>query len=128
MAEFEYTAKRAIKPGHSAGTDYTINIVLQQVDDAQPSPVSKKHKALSGTQVTVLHRVEVYISVVTDLVAVDGSGTPDVEDMAEFFHSVAGGETFTFDDGTLLTCIMEGKPQRQRQGIYFTYSFRFRVL
>ena len=127
MADFTYTAKRSIKSGHSSGTDYTITIVLQQVDDEQPSPVTNAHKALDGTEITVLHRIEKYIDFATDLVPTSG-GTPDVDDFIEFFNSVAGGESFTYDDGTAQTVIMASKATRQREGLYFTYRFRVRVL
>lgn len=127
MADFTYTAKREIQGSHTIDLDYTISIILQQVDDEQPTPVLKQHKSLSGNEINVLHRVERYVSVVTDLVPVSG-GDPSALDMQEFFYSVAAGETFEYDDGSPVNVKMAGNPTRSRNGLYFTYSFRFRVL
>lgn len=127
MATFEYTASRKIKSGHSAGTDYTITIGLQQLDDGMPSAVKTVHKSLGGRQVTTLHRVERYLDIVTDYIPVTG-GTPDAEDFEEFFFSVAAGETFTFNgEGADDVSVMVGKPQRIRQGLHYFYRFRIQT-
>lgn len=128
MAQFKYIAKREIKSGHTAGTEYTITTVLQKADGEMPEPVLREHKSISGAAVTVLHRIEKYLNVTTDYVAVDGSGTPDVDDFLEFFNSVAGGEEFIYNDGADHDAMMAGKPTRSRNGIYFSYSFKFRFL
>ena len=128
MADFIYLASRALKSGHTAGTEYTITTELLRADGETPEPVIKQHKSLSGNTVTVLHRIEKYLAVTTDYVLVDGTGTPDADDWTEFLNSVAAGETFTYDDGTEYTVIMDGKPTRNRNGIWFNYSFRFRFI
>ena len=127
MASFTYTAQRNIKAGHSQASDYTITVVLQNADDEQPKPVKNTHKALDGTEVNVLHRIETYVDITTDLVAISG-GTPDPEDFGEFFHSVAGGESFVYNDGTDHDAKMAGDVSRQRTGLYYTYSFRIRLI
>lgn len=128
MPDFKYVAKRELKSGHTAGTEYTITTDLLSADGETPEAVIKEHRSLSGSTVTVLHRVDKYLSVTTDYVNVDGSGTPDTDDYTEFLNSVAGGEVFTYNDGSDVSVIMDGKPTRTRNGIYFNYSFRFRFV
>lgn len=129
MPSFKYLAKRELKSGHTLGDEYTITTELMVADDEMPQFVGSQHKSLSGDTVTVLHRLEKYLSVTVDYVAVDGSGTPDTDDYIEFFNSVAAGEQFTYNDGTTdHLVIMDGNPTRQRNGTWFSYSFRFRFL
>ena len=129
MPSFTYTAKRELKSGHTLGDSYTITTDLIAADGEVPEMVGAQHKSLSGNTVTVLHRIEKYLSVTVDYVAVDGSGTPDTDDYTEFLNSVAAGEGFTYNDGsTDFAVIMAGNPTRTRHGIYFSYAFRFRFV
>ena len=129
MPTFTYTALRNLKSGHSADTQYTITTELMAIDDEMPDAKKHEHRAIGGgASVTMLHRIEQEISVITDYVDSDGTGTPDTDDWNEFFYSVAAGESFTFNNGADQTCEMVGKPSRTRTGIKFNYSFRFRVI
>lgn len=129
MASFLYTAKRSIKTGHTSGTDYTITIDLQQLDGNTPAPIKTVHKALGGEEVHQLHRIEKHFDLVTDYIAVDDSGTPDNDDMTEFLDSVAGGELFTFNDGStaFTNARLVGNPTRARNGIFYSYTMKIRV-
>jgi len=128
MATFTYTAKRSIKSGHTLDVDYVIDIELMSLDGEMPKPEKKESRSLGGNTVTVLHRIDTEISVTTDYIESDGSGTPDTDDFSEFFNSVAGGEQFTFNNGSDQTCEMVSMPTRTRTGIKFNYSFSFRVI
>lgn len=128
MAEISYTAKRNLKSGHSAGTDYTIDISIHQEDGDTPKIIGERIKSLAGNEVTVLHRIERYLDITTDYVRADGTGTPDVADFREFFDSVAGGETFSYDNGEAILSRLVGDPTRSREGILFNYRFKLRIL
>lgn len=129
MATFTYTAKRELKSGHSADTQYTITTGLLVLDDEMPRPEKEEHRAIGGgASVTVLHRVDEEISVTTAHINSDGTGTPDTDDWREFFFSTSAGESFTFNNGADQTCEMVGTPRRRRSGLHFNFSFRFRVI
>lgn len=127
MPSFKYFAKRNLKSGHTAGTEYTITIDLQQLD-TQVVPVVATHRSIGGYTVTVFHRNDIEHQVATDLINADGTGTPDTDDFDEFLHSVAGGESFTFNDGSSdISVKMAGKPTRRREGmLYYSYAFKLR--
>jgi len=127
MASFTYTALRNIKAGHTLGASYVITIDLQSIDGDMPKAIKKTSVALSGNTVTTLHRIDRVIQVNTDYVAITG-GTPDVADFDELFDSVAAGETFVYNNGTAQNVKMESDPARSRDGIYYTYRFKFRVV
>ena len=129
MATFTYTASRNLKTGHTAGTEYTITIGLQQYDGDIPKPVKNEHRSLSGFTVTTLHRIDVELQVLTDYINSDGTGTPDVDDFDEFLASVAGGEVFEFGDGTTTRDVkLIGSPGRRREGtMFYAYSLKMRV-
>lgn len=128
MPTFTYTAKRQIKSGHSADTQYTITTDLHQVDGGMPVASKTEHRTLGGNQVTVLSYVDEFISVTTDWINADGTGSPDVDDYREFLFSVAGGEEFTFNNGEDQQVVMDGMPTRMRNGILYNYRFRMRVV
>ncbi|MGI9202675.1 MAG: hypothetical protein ACR2Q3_01625 [Woeseiaceae bacterium] len=128
MPTFTYTASRSIKSGHSAGTDYVITIGLQQYDGQTPKPDTTVHRSLSGYTVTTLRRIDYEITVQTDFISADGSGTPDTDDFEEFLASVAGGEQFTFNDGAAYNVILVGASTRRREGsLLFSYSIKMRL-
>lgn len=127
MPTFTYTATRSIKSGHTANSDYTITTELMKLDDEMPDPEKVVHRTIGGAEVTVLYYIDTKLSVTTDFVNVDGTGTPDIADYLEFLHSVAGGEQFTFNNGADQTVVMASKPTRTRTGIKFNYSFTMRV-
>ena len=125
MASFTYTSLRNLKAGHSAGTDYTITVNLQQADE-QISPQHSQNMALSGNSVTVAHRIDQIINITTDYI--NAGTTPDVDDMLEFMWSVAHNESFTYNDGTDKTVKLQGAPTRNKAGIYWSWSFSIRVI
>ena len=124
MASFTYTATRNLKTGHSADTEYVITLNLQAADE-DITPKHAQHIALSGNTVTVGHRIDQVISITTDYI--NASTTPDIDDMLEFIHSTAHGETFTYNDGSAKTCIMQGDARRSKNGLYYTWTFAVRV-
>lgn len=126
MADFTYTALRKLKSGHSADTQYTISIDLQQGDPV-PSPVQNPIVALSGRTVTTVHRLDEVVPIVTDYVGADT--TPDIDDMREFLYSVIHREQFQFNDGSgARDCILDSNPVPARAGILFTWSFSIRFV
>ena len=126
MATIKYFASRNLKSGHTSGTEYTITVDLQKLDSS-PKPVTVEHRSLSGYSVRTLHRIDVEYDVTTDLINADGTGTPDTDDFDEFMHSVAGGETFTFNAGSDVSVVMVGSPTRTRESVlFYTYSWKMR--
>lgn len=128
MATITYTAKRNLKSGHSIDNDYEIDIALMQLDDEMPRAQASISRSIGGNQVTVLNRIDEHLQVMTDYIESDGTGTPDTDDFLEFFHSVAGGESFTFNNGSDQTVVMVGNPTRVRTGVKFNYRFEMRLV
>ena len=129
--DFTYTAKRSVQSGHTAGNSYTLSIDLQQFDRASRIQGTQR-TALDGTTVTIAHREETDISIATDLVAANGTGTPSYLDMREFLDSVKGGELFTIDDGAnpfsaKITDLANPYTETREGSLYFRYGFRVRV-
>ncbi len=128
MPSFTYTATRSLKSGHVSGTDYTITIETQRDDDDQPRGIKDTFKALDGSMTHTLHRIEQYRDIKTVPIERSG-GTPDPDDFIEFFNSVAGGETFTYNDGSDHTVMMSTMPKRTRLGsLHQFYSFKLEIL
>lgn len=125
MADITYTATRNIKSGHSSGTDYTITVNLQQADE-QITPVNTQAVSLSGNTVTTAQRIDQVINITTDYI--NSSTTPDVDDMLEFLHSVAHGESFTYNDGSDKTVRLNGAPSRSQTGVYYSWQFAITVI
>ena len=128
MPTFTYTALRNLKAGHSASTEYTITSALMTADDDQPEPDKAETVSIGGNVKTIFRRIDQFLDVTTDYVNRDGTGTPDYEDWEEFFHSVAGGESFVYNNGSDRTAIMASKPARNREGIFWNYRFRIRFI
>jgi hypothetical protein len=122
MVDFVYTAERALKTGHTAGTDYTISINIQ-TGDPQPMPVQTVSMSLSGNQVTTVSRLDQHIDINTDFF--NASTTPDYDDMHEFMYSVLHGETFSYAGSDVK---LVGTPRLNRTGVYFTWSFTLRYV
>lgn len=77
-------------PAHVAGTDYSIDVKLQQFVEAVEAPKSV-HVAIAGNVETVLKRTAKVMSTVFIW--------PDSEnaDVEEWLYSIAAGEVFIFD-------------------------------
>ena len=126
--QIDYTALRSLKSGHTAGTDYTINIGVTVSDRMSPI-VGKRHIARAGDGSTVIHREDKKYSVTTQLV--NASSTPDLDDLREFVDSVKAGEEFQLDiDGTTQTYIIDNiaNPYREirQHPDWFRFSFTVR--
>lgn len=128
MPSFKYFAKRNLKAGHVVDTEYTITTELHQIDDEMPAPDKVEHRTLNGGLVTVLFHIDTMINITTDFIESDGTGTPDTADYDEFFHSVAGGEEFVFNNGSDQAVIMTSRPTRVRTGTKFNYQFQVRTV
>lgn len=95
MAGIIYTASSRAplitdSPAHVAGTQYSIDLKLQQFTEAIDTPKST-HVSLGGNVETVLRRANKTMQT--------GFIWPDADnaDIEEFLYSIAGGETFSFD-------------------------------
>ena len=131
MAYVTYTAKRNLKSGHSASTSYSIEFSAEQLTPIF-TPSANENRSLGGTTETTFNRLDESWAVSA---AFQAQSTYD--DWREFFSSVAGGESFTFDAyGTVAspdnaqTVIMEGAPSMPRVGNLQGYkpSFNARVV
>lgn len=126
MVDITYTARRALKTGHTAGTDYTISIDIQN-GVVQPTPVQSQLVSLSGNTVTTVHRLDQTLAVTTDFFTT--TTTPDYDDMAEFIYSVIHGETFSFNPGTgAADAILQGSPSLNKTGVHYSWSFSIRFI
>lgn len=128
--QIDYTAIRSIKSGHSADTDYQIDIDLLE-SNRMSNTIGVQNKMLDGTTITVVHRHQISFDITTSLV--DSSTTPDVDDMREFLDSVKGGETFQLDiDGSsvdyILDSISSPFSEIRNHPNKFRYQFKVRQL
>lgn len=97
MAVIKYFAKRSLASGHSAGTEYSIEIGFTQYESNRKRQINES-KSLSGRTFTTLHRVDLSYQIQT--VPTDNATT--IEQLIEFMASVEGGETFQIDEkGTI---------------------------
>lgn len=134
MSAIIYTAKRYLAPGHTANTQYSIDVGMRTINDDEEKHHRKQHRSLSGLTETWLHRIDRYISFQTVPLY---EGHSLYFDMREFLSSVAGGETFTVDPwGTVaapnnpITCLLDGVSPAQRADTlrYKMFSFKARVI
>lgn len=89
---FEYVAKRNIASGHTLDDNYEI-VIFGWVIDPSYDMVGPENESLDGSIERELLRIDTEYRVQTDALA-SGSAVLEFE---EFLHSVAAGETFTFD-------------------------------
>ena len=124
MAAFTYTAKRSVMDGHDAGTEYTLEI---GIEDWTPdsSPDVKTSTTLSGRRFSQLTNIEQTWTVRT--LSVNDAATLD--QLAEFLDSVAGGEVFTVSPfGTTSYLVtMDGKARWNLVNAVGYYSTSFTV-
>jgi len=57
MTAITYTAQRHLVDGHTAGTEYSIDVPMQAIDPEYPI-VADEHVALDGTSERVWHRID----------------------------------------------------------------------
>ena len=125
MASIVYTAKRAIKTGHTSGTSYTLNILFLQDTPGTQRVGPRPAVALNGSQVTTTHRVDQTRDLLTDYVS--ASSAPSSADMVEFLTSVIGGETFSID-GVNYKLSGDTFGEKPEGNIYRNYSFKVRAV
>ena len=95
MSAITYTANSRAplitdSPAHVDGTQYSIDVKLQQFIEAVEAPKST-HVSIAGNTETVLKRAAKIINIV-----LIWPNTLNA-DMEEFMFSIAGGESFSFD-------------------------------
>ena len=140
MSAFNYTARRNLITGHTAGLAYDVESEMQVLAPASKEN-AKTHVSLDGSSETLLHRVEDTWQLTT--VPLSDLADSDFEKFKEFLTSVMGGEQFTFDaygtvaspDNVQNSKYIAGsyKPQRvsnisQSSAGVFAVSFRLRIL
>lgn len=128
--QIDYTAKRTLKSGHSADSDYQINVDLR-ASDRLSSTIGDQSIALDGTTVTVVHRSEIIYSLTTTIIT--ANTTPDIDDMREFLDSVKFGESFDLDaDGSseayVLDSLSSPYTETRVNNTQYRYTFRARKL
>lgn len=133
MSAFRYTAKRSLVSGHTAGTDYDLDLEADRIDGPGGREEINERKALDGTSQTIFHRLEeiwefrVFVASQSDLAA-----------LREFLDSVADRQAFTFDPyGTVASpddpktgklVRRDETPSRQGAGTTWSIGFRIRVI
>lgn len=129
MAAVTYTATRSLIAGHTAGVEYDLDIPLASLQRSTRE-IKETTEALSGTEETLLHRIEVQWACGSS-----GIDEADMPALREFLDSTAGGEAFTFDAyGSVATaddprtCIRQGNGTREnRIGMTRKYRVSFSV-
>lgn len=118
MAVFTYIAKDrgSLATGHSAETEYSIEIPLSKWDESNEKEESV-NKSLSGTRFSVLHRIDRGASFKT--VSTDDQTL--IEGLTEMLDSVAAGEEFSIDPygtiaspGTEIPVVIDGNFRKER--------------
>jgi len=91
MAAVNYEALRSIISGHVSGTNYDLDLILEQADQSV-KPTSSSSGSLGGQRETVLQRIDYKWRLTI------GSITSVNKDaVREFLDSVQGGEVFSLD-------------------------------
>lgn len=93
MAVFNYTAVRAIAPGHIVGGAYSVTRGMR-TQDSTNTTVKSQSKSLSGKTQTVVDRRETSWSMSTLQIA---EGTTEYFEFREFVESVDEFESFSVD-------------------------------
>jgi len=127
MAVITYTAKDRgdLMAGHSAGTEYTLEIPLTKWD-RDFKDEARTTRSLSGTPHTVFHRTDRIYRFAT----VSTDNTNLINSLREFASSVAAGETFTLDpygsiaspDEALLVTMHRRLDERREHQTAFSFS------
>lgn len=130
MPVITYVAQRSIKAGHSASTQYQLELELQAFPQTTRA---KKFTAdsLDDTRASYLYKLAKEYNVITDFL----SYASLLADYVEFIDSVANGETFQIDfTGTIASpgtdvdmVLLSDSWTFTRQGnLYFTLAFHCR--
>ena len=132
MSAITYTAnaRASLISGHVAGTDYTFEIKARAHDRGR-NIRSSQVSALSGTLETTLEGIDGVLSLTLGSVA-DGA---EMDQVYEWFDSVAGGEIFLFDlngtasqqDNPIALILTSNKLSERRVGVNnFIFSIQCR--
>lgn len=123
MGTITYTAQRSLVSGHTAGTEYALEVPFEEWTP-QSQPNTDETESLSGRVFTTLHRIDKMWRV----------GIMETEDQAvldqmeEFFDSVAAGEVFTINAlGTPRVVKIQGAPSWNRTSTIPHYAATFTV-
>ena len=127
MTAVTYLAKRNLAGGHSVDTSYDLETECSVLNPSDVADI-KQSFTLDGTPETVFNNLSERWSVTT---IVDQS---DYNLWREFWSSVAGGESFTFDAyGSIatpdnpITVVMVGGATPKRVGTVDSWQFSFKV-
>lgn len=91
MTAITYTALRDLAPGHTAGTEYTIDVPMSAAD-RERKPNRTRHRSLSGVSEHYVHHRDVLWHFTTEPLP-----AAEYAQVREFLASVDGGEAFTID-------------------------------
>lgn len=91
-----YLAKRKLATGHTAAVSYDLDMYTTEATRTLTAR-RKTNEALDGSEENVLLNVKSTWSVTTDQYTRAGSAPTPRDLIEEFFASVMGGESFTFD-------------------------------
>ncbi|ABC31244.1 hypothetical protein HCH_04544 [Hahella chejuensis KCTC 2396] len=127
----EYTAKRQIKPDHTEGGLYWLDVKLTRCK-YEPQPETHTTIALNGKAKTLFHRLDQTYDIAT-------AYTDDLDQIAElheFLASVCGGESFKVDlmgdgAGLLQTAMLHPvvyNVERYGTTDYLHFSFKVRLV
>jgi hypothetical protein len=132
MAAVTYTAKRRLISGHTASTQYSLDIELAEIV-ASDNASAAAHVALSGNTETVFNRLDTVYQCTTT--AVDNDGR---DELREFLGSAVDGHYITFDAyGTVAspddaqTAVLTSKnhqPTRLGNVDLWTFNFSVRII
>lgn len=131
MTAIVYTAQRNLITGHTAGTEYSLDVDMTDIDPGDETE-SDEHVALDGSTETVFNRIDEiwgFTTIPLDIAA--------MAEVREFLNSHVSGEPFTIDPyGTVaapdnpITVKLTSKNHRPRRvGLsHYQYSFQVRKL
>lgn len=129
MPVITYTAERRLASGHSASTQYQIELDFQQIDPADKK-TGFEQESLDLSSSAYLYAITGEWIFTTDWLA----WSTDLDDWQEFLASVANRETFAIDfTGTIASpgtdvnmILLPGWSYRRQGGLYFAVNFRTR--
>lgn len=134
MSYVTYTALRQLTSGHTAGATYDLDIL--GTSNRRLAVDKTIIKSEEGQTITLFNREEIIYRIQTKVFGV--SVVDQIENIQEFLHSVARGESFTYypiseigDITNPLNVILDGtRWNENRVGIRnnFRYNFELRVL
>lgn len=129
MTAITYTARRSLVSGHTADTEYSMDVGMSAIDPADEAD-SDQHVALDGTTETVLHRIDEPWRFTT--IPLDAAA---LAQMREFLNSHVSGEPFTIDpygtvaepDNPITVVLTSRRHPPRRLGTLMLYQLSFEV-